>query len=341
MDQASWRAPFGATPFSRVKVPKRATIQPDAAVMVESGVGIVLVSHDEDEHGNYLAEVLREQRHYVLRISYDEINRRPFAWEPGLLSAGLLSRDPQKIWAGFWRRAGTINVETIQAEYSDFATNEWRDAFEGALAAAPISWLSEIMAMRRAELKLVQLATARRIGVRYPPTLVTNDPGAASRFAGSVACVIKPVRYGMVSSEPLRMAWTRLVREGELSEMSGPPVILQHRVDIDYHLRVITVGQLAFPSKLFTGDLDWRVSLQNHEAFEPSHEARDRAIGQEAVRLATAMNIGFSAQDWVVSKAGEPYFLDLNPNGQWMFLEPAWSGAIGRAIGDALGAIAT
>ena len=83
------------------------------------------------------------------------------------------------------------------------------------------------------------------------------------------------------------------------------------------------------------------MSVQNHEAFEPSHEASDQQFGREAVRLATAMNVRFSAQDWVVSTEGKRYFLDLNPNGQWMFLERAWNGAIGTALGNALEAIAS
>ncbi|HVE45526.1 MAG TPA: hypothetical protein VNA57_02100 [Acidimicrobiales bacterium] len=42
--------------------------------------------------------------------------------------------------------------------------------------------------------------------------------------------------------------------------------------------------------------------------------------------MAGALGVGYSSQDWVVDRSGQPWFLDLNPGGQWLFLpEPAAS----------------
>ena len=49
------------------------------------------------------------------------------------------------------------------------------------------------------------------------------------------------------------------------------------------------------------------------------------------MQLADALKVGYSSQDWVVGE-GQPYFLDLNPGGQWLFLPDPTSADVTEAI---------
>lgn len=297
--------------------------------------GVVLVSEPDDEHGDYLQSLFERAFTRVVRVSFATAMAEPYSWRPGGGQGAwpMLGRGQ---WVGLWRRAGEPDTRAIHEQYRTFARSEWYDAFEGAFDSSPVRWLSTLRSMRRAELKLAQLNMANSIRIPYPKTLVTNDPSAAAEFAAGQRTIAKPVRYGLVSVNPTLMAWTREVQASDLGSSDGPPVIFQQHLSANYHLRVVTVGDTAFPTKLEASELDWRSRTENHDEFVATTVGRDLAIGANAVRLARAFELGFSAQDWIVDNKGKGYFLDLNPNGQWLFVERAWSGAIGRAIVDEL-----
>ena len=47
-------------------------------------------------------------------------------------------------------------------------------------------------------------------------------------------------------------------------------------------------------------------------------------------------NLEFGAFDFILSKSGELYFLEVNPNGQWYWLEDLTGVLISDAIADIL-----
>jgi glutathione synthase/RimK-type ligase-like ATP-grasp enzyme len=202
------------------------------------------------------------------------------------------------------------------------------------MEALGIKWLTAPHVLAWAELKLVQLERARRLGVPFPDTLVTNDRERALAFAeGHPKVVVKPIRYGLVAAEeqPL-VAWTSEPTRQDLEQLDGPPVILQAFVDAREHVRAVTVGARVFLSTLQTEALDWRSVTANHDRFRAVRAGEYPLVSQGALALADALGLGFSAQDWIIGRDDAPYFIEANPNGQWAFLEPAHGGAIGRAL---------
>jgi len=53
-------------------------------------------------------------------------------------------------------------------------------------------------------------------------------------------------------------------------------------------------------------------------------------------RMMSALGLRFAAADFAVTPSGEWYFLDLNPNGQWAWIEHETGLPICAAIADAL-----
>lgn len=298
-------------------------------------MGIIVIANHADEHGEYLLGLIRQRGHRAFQLSAEAISQGPFAWRP---ESGLsidMPRLESERWAGVWRRSGSVHLEGLDPRYEAFARSEWFDACEGALLALPVAWLTPLASMRSAELKLVQLAAARQLGIEIPETIVTNDPDQAMAFARRFRCVAKPVRYGLVEVDPPMVAWTTEVAADDLGALSGPPVILQQLIVARKHLRVVTVDGACFVAELTATELDWRSNVENHRRFRTAESTLTTMVSDPALRLARELGLGFSSQDWLVGEDGELFFLDVNPNGQWMFVGDAVS-QIGAAIVDAL-----
>lgn len=296
---------------------------------------MVVVSNPSDEHGDFIVRLIRSRGHRAVRLSAESMSGREFTWRPetGLATDAVeLGQEPL---AGIWRRSGVVDTEDLDARYQTFARSEWFDACEGAILELPIRWLTPLESIRSAELKLVQVAAARRAGLPVPETLVTNDPAEAINFASMFPCVVKPVRYGLVEEEPPRVAWTREVSVEDLRSLSGPPVILQRLLRARLHLRVVTVDTRCFVAELDAPELDWRSNLANHSRFRRAGPMITSMVSGPAARLAMNLGLGFSSQDWLVDRDDDLHFLEANPNGQWLFITECAT-EIGAAIVDAL-----
>jgi hypothetical protein len=106
---------------------------------------------------------------------------------------------------------------------------------------------------------------------------------------------------------------------------------VQEALDADRHLRIVTVGGRSWECELPATDLpvDWRRDSTAHESFVRCAEPE---VGRDAIRLAQAMGVGYSSQDWIVAD-GVAYFVDLNPAGQWLFLPDEVASEVTCAIG--------
>ncbi|MFF1409101.1 hypothetical protein ACFVX6_04760 [Streptomyces sp. NPDC058289] len=174
-----------------------------------------------------------------------------------------------------------------------------------------------------------QLAQARRLGVRTPRTVVTNDVPAGAREVGAPTLLVKTPDFRLF--EPDRGNWKAVlpsVVDLEAVERgAGPapgvagerPVVVQEYVAHARELRVYHLdgGICAFevrkpdPSSPMT-DPD-SVTVTRVDCPPPA---------AEAVRtLCTAWNLRYGAFDLLVSDTGEAVFLEANPDGDWLWFE--------------------
>lgn len=278
-----------------------------------------------------LEERLHQRGAKVFRTSREALPGASFFWSPG--NAARFGGRLVAPASGFWRRPGRTDLSSVKPEYSTFADHECEDAFDGAFLASDIKWLNGPRDVERAEFKILQLTTARELGLSIPPTLVTNSAKTAARFASEYpSVVVKPVRYGLVSSgHDARVAWTSRTSRQELLSLRGPPVLLQMQLHTESHLRVVTVADRSFISQLRTEQLDWRSDLDNHQRFRALSRGTMPEVEAGAVAIADALHVGYSSQDWVVDAESQAWFLDLNPSGQWLFVDAAHRGRITQA----------
>lgn len=278
---------------------------------------MLIVADDKDPHSNAVAEVLRGRSVPVVQCNLSTLAEHAFTWDSGdsypyLDGIGLA--DGSRIWL---RRIGRYR-SALEAEEAQLVSAEAREAFLGALLSSPAEWIDHPVKVALAESKIYQLETARRLGLSIPPYIITNDWDRARAFLGQRQAITKALSAG-----PGLAPHADVVDLGLLESAPEGPYFLQELVIAEADLRVITVGPQVFVwSRTREGgsSIDWRVDDPTGAGFKRA--VAESELSSNALQLARRLGLQFTVQDWLFTKRG-PVFLELNPQGEWLFLEGA------------------
>ncbi len=193
-----------------------------------------------------------------------------------------------------------------------------RAALRGTLLAGfGGTWISDPSATERAQNKLLQLTVARAQGLTVPNTLVSSDPEAVRAFVDDHGgTVIAKTLTGLLgtSLEAGRVSLDSLVQDDEVALAA---TIYQEEVPGTDHLRVMVFGDEVHTARIRSHELDWR--LANDQDIEPVPTDADLAARLRAVTAALGLRMGVF--DLKVRPDGHPVFLEVNPQGQFLFVE--------------------
>jgi len=231
------------------------------------------------------------------------------------------------------------------SRYTEPCWQQSRAAFLGSLPLLQhCRWVSSIPAMLAAENKLLQLWMALRIGLSFPDTLVTNDPTAVRDLHESlsgrlVTKLLVPLSQTMDGSGDFM--YTSEVQADDLDDLRGlryAPQIFQPLIEKERELRIIVVGRHLFAGAIDAratqrGRIDWRLSEPGTgwttADVPPLVEAQVR-------QLLRRLGLVSGAIDFIVDPAGEYHFLEVNPAGEWGWLERDLGLPIADAIAETL-----
>jgi glutathione synthase/RimK-type ligase-like ATP-grasp enzyme len=210
------------------------------------------------------------------------------------------------------------------------------------LPALPCRWLPPPGKAADAEYKPLQLRIAAESELKVPRTLITNEPRAATRFAESVAgpVVHKPFSHvrGVVNNQTAAV-YTSIVRPEELAhpDVATTAHLFQEWVPKEYEVRLTVVGRELFAAEIHAdseaGHIDWRSDYASHSyaVCKPPASVRSGVL-----RMLQRLDLPYGAFDFVVTPDGDWYFLEVNPSGQFGFVEQATGLPITAAIADYL-----
>ena len=228
-----------------------------------------------------------------------------------------------------------------------FAENEERCVFDGMwrYLGDTVRWLNNPFANRMAENKLWQLYIAKEIGFELPQTLVTNNPDSLRRFANENGDIVyKPVAKSHIerpNDAPL-IFLTKPIKKFELdklvSRVSVTPCLFQKYIEKQFEIRVTILGDQVFAAAQYSQENmetrhDWRrdPTKVRHEKVELPTEIQQRCIA-----LVRKMGLTFGAIDIIFTPDERFIFLEINPNGQWLWIEDLVAHPISHAIATML-----
>lgn len=264
------------------------------------------------------------------------------AWH-GTLSNNRRTLDLDTVRSVYYRRPTRPTLaEGMTAEARKVAETEARWGFGGLLSALPCRWLPPPGRAADAEYKPLQLRVAAEAGLSVPRTLITNDPDAAKDFGDSVGgpLIYKPFFHvrGSVRGQTVAV-YASVVRPDDLPhpDIATTAHLFQEWVPKAYEVRLTAVAGRIFAAEIHAdseaGHIDWRSDYDSHtyKVCEPPAE-----VAAGVRRLLDRLGLPYGAVDFVVTPRGEWRFLEVNPGGQYGFVEQATGLPITAAICDYL-----
>ncbi len=246
-----------------------------------------------------------------------------------------------EVQAVYYRRPGRFEFDTaIPLDMIGWCEGQARFGFWGALESLPTTWINAPSSVHRAEYKPRQLAHAAAAGLTVPPTLVTNDPQAVAEFAERQpdGIVTKALYARMPRNDDGRLSGVLYTTEVPADRHRDPSVaatahLFQAKLMKKTDVRVIVVGDDVFATEIKnSGELDWR---RSHATLTYRPCELPEALLAAVHRLMHSLGLVFGALDFVLTEQGYQ-FIEINPNGQWGWIENRTGQPISRALATAL-----
>jgi hypothetical protein len=304
---------------------------------------ILIVSNSEDVHAKHIAGKLRQRGRDVVCLSKRDFGARAsVAFSPdgeiGTIATEsgrkIVSHEVSAVW---YRRPGRIHIDADITDPLDrtFAENEWAQTLDGFFTAAFRRVVSPPL-QQRAATKPLQLSAARRAGLRVPQTLITSDAREALAF---VARHSGQVIHKAITAPPhcfiATRAWDREAAE-RVSDLAACPTIVQERIPGPADVRVTVVGRRVLAACIQTAR--GRAGVDSRLDADAPCSAYDLpgCVESAILRLMEALGLVFGTIDLKLTESGEHVFLEVNPQGQFLYIEILTGLPISDALADFL-----
>lgn len=317
---------------------------------------ILILTEAEDPHAAVVAQKLTERGADVVRFdpadfpaqSAISLRYAPSGLVRSTLRVGARELELHRVGAVWFRRPGDpvahpeigdpLSREFIEEESKLVARDVW-DSMTCLAVPAPRP------VIQRAQLKASQLKVAAELGFELPPTLITNDPAALIQFYNEHNGSIITKQAGLSSLRGRDVAVSRYTQPvtrrdiGYAHSIRYCPMIVQAYVPKQVELRVTVVGKQVFAAEIHSQEThhtryDWR----RYDVFKTPYfeHALPPGLQELCVRLVERLGLCYGALDLVLTPDGRYVFLEINPSGQYLWIEDATGLPISDAICDLL-----
>jgi len=248
--------------------------------------------------------------------------------------------DLSTITAVWWRRPQPFGVPEnfTDPAYGRFAMSEADTAFHGLYQSMDAFWVNQPQRDLIAGHKPYQLALAQQIGLSIPITLITSDPQEARDFWQRHE---HNVIYKQFRALPDAWRETRRLRAEEtaLSEnVRTAPVIFQRFVEAAADVRVTIIGDEIFAGSTDPRKGEYPVDFRYNPTLRWEKHLLPSNIEDALRQLMRRLVLEYGAIDLRLTPEGDYVFLEINPAGQFLWIEDQTGYKISAALATHLAA---
>lgn len=292
----------------------------------------ILVSNSGDVHCDYLVDACSRLNVSCFRINTDRFRISgaidwKLAGQRCTLSSGKHECDLADVNLVVYRRP--VIAHELRAGIEPWVGRlldaEWA-ALEGALSVAVRGRvLNGLAGSALAQNKVIQIQMATRCHLNVPDTLISTDAESLRQFARKLPCVTKGIVNAFhIDGDRLRSALTSRVSITDLDSYdgTGKPTLLQRAIEPNAVWRIVVIGTKTIGFRFYGPELASETdSRKVEDELKGDAQPVPDTVASPLVAMCEALGIEFASSDFIEDASGQLWFVDLNPEGQWAFLE--------------------
>lgn len=297
---------------------------------------VLIITNKEDLTVDYVVKELQKREVNYYRFNTEDISHGIDLFFDGseyLLKDNIKKRDVNlaSFDSVYYRRPklpAVNNSLSVGEKY--FILGEFETYLEGVYRhLSDKYWLNSVFDIRTLENKMYQIVLARELGFLVPDLNVSSTPEKSLEFINkNEKTIFKPLKTGFIdeANGKGKIIYTSRVDDSFVDGIErnrGFPVYVQKEIEKECDVRLTIVGRNVYAAKIMSqisknSQVDWRRSehMLKHEKIRiPSF------IERKCLDLCERYSLDFAAIDFVLDKDGGFWFLEINPNGQWAWIE--------------------
>jgi glutathione synthase/RimK-type ligase-like ATP-grasp enzyme len=308
---------------------------------------ILIISHAEDAHLPFVLPHLKDDVVVIDPVRLAEGKSLDYTLVDGKMEVAYNAQALHSVKSVWYRRPSPLSevelpVPQKQLAYVHSAINRHTLALNHLLSGA--RWISDFSAIVKANVKPLQLEYAFQAGFDVPDTIFASNPEAAEAFVNKHgACIAKPQATDLPEGVKLYAKVIQASAEHNFAGLKYDPYILQQYIEPKAEYRVTVVGDKVFAAEIRSSNQknatdfyrDWRTAYADG-SFAATAVELPAETAKACVNLVQKYGLNYGAIDLIEDTQGKIWFIEINPNGQWAFIEQSTKQPIGKAIADLL-----
>lgn len=303
---------------------------------------ILIIAPKDDHTALTVVKYLPENQVIWLDTNFGKLNSF-VDLDNGKLQINEQSFDFETIKSVYYRR----NLDNIirNDKIHIYPTKEHIRFVQGLEYVLPNAyWINKPSDNRTADFKIHQLILAKNLGFAIPknthfgdqvPSLKPDKTYILKTISGNLAYKTNRGKFYLIGTK------TYEASEFEGISNLGCPNILQEYTEKSYEIRVTIVGKKIFAFRINsqeTGNKNTAVDFRNWSDEKLKFELikMPPEIEQKCLQITKKLNLIYGAIDLIVDKNGEYVFLEINPAGQYGWLDLVVKEKISKAIAKKL-----
>ncbi len=297
---------------------------------------VLIISGTGDAHAEHMREILayKEIPHLLFltnnypfesQLTFDFYNNYVLTFEDRQI---VINTD----WSIWNRRIFPPNFpKDFPENLEDMVIEESKRTLQGLMVTHKGLIVNNPFNNYRANNKIEQLQHARKRGLKVPDTIITNDTVKAKEFYqkhnGNI--IFKMQKLPIIKDENevhKTIMTTRVLPEhlDNFRRVENSPCFFQELIEKEYEIRITVIGEKLFPIAIYSQSSEIsRDDFRRYDFEKVKYGLVEipQNISKKVVDLTYSYKLHYAGIDLIYTPKGEYIFLEINPNGQYLWTE--------------------
>lgn len=279
---------------------------------------ILVITSSIDLTVDYLIDKFQDKHFYRLNVDMIEHYSIVIHGTNWIIRSKTGSINDQEVKSIYYRKPELPDVSDFSPHLQNMICQDILSLIQGIADSFDGIVLTRPYILKKIENKIYQLQVFSKLGLNMPDSYIGTEIDMDKRI-NSPFKIIKPLTQGKILTDKKFEIFQTNRLLGSVGDISRTPIYLQNEISKAYEVRITWVGCDYWAVRIdSSAEIDWRrITAENYYSLI----TLPKSIEKECLNILRISDLEFGAFDYLVTPENDWIFLEVNPNGQWLWLE--------------------